>query len=282
MNADSLLFLSRLHRADDRVALVVIARPSGRVRQRIVRVADLVSRRWQGWLAHVNGRESCDLYVSVNPLQAAARGRTKADIAEVRHAFLDVDHEGEVVRGCLGSHATIPPPMVVVDSSPGKLQAIWRVVGASADDVEAIQRGLVGEFGGDPAATDVTRVCRLPGFLNWKYSPPVLVTATWGPLVYVGGGTFPRVDAVVSPMRTPKPRRRDGRLSQSERDWRAVRLALARGVDAAVLIDALAQSRPDKRDAVDYAQRTVRQVLDRALRPRPLRHVLKCHANNLD
>lgn len=179
-SSDAVCFLTRLHRTDDRVALVAIARPSGHVRQRIVTVAELVTRQWQRWLAHANGPERCDVYISVNPLRADARGRTKADIAEARHVFIDVDHDGDAVRALLSSHPTIPPPMVVVDSSPGKLQAIWCVTDASADDVEAIQRGLVMEFGGDPAATDVTRVCRVPGYLNWKYAPPAPATAAWG------------------------------------------------------------------------------------------------------
>ncbi len=257
------IFLRRLHRADDRVALVAIARPSGRVRQRLLHVEELLSRRSHAWLAHLN-RKGCDLYVSVNPLRPDARGRTKADVAAPRHVFLDVDHDGDAVRARLLTHPSLPP-LVLIDSSPGKCQAIWRVRDVSVDDVEVIQRGLVWEFGGDPAATDVTRVCRLPGYLNWKYTPPVLVTAKWGPLVEVDGSAFPRSDAFVGAMSTRTARRREGPKSQSERDWRAVRLALARGVSPEALIEALARSRQEKRDSVGYARRTVERA--RSARP---------------
>lgn len=257
-------FLSRLHRPDDRVALVVIARPSGRVRQRLVRLQELLSRRSRAWLAHLNAEGRCDLYISVNPLRPGARGRTKADVAAPRHVFLDVDHDGDAVQVRLLTHASLPPPLVIIDSSTVRFQAIWRVRDVSVEEVEAIQRGLVREFGGDPAATDVTRVCRLPGYLNWKYSPPAPVTATWGPMVEADCGAFPRAGAVGGATCMPVPCRRDGPLSQSERDWRAVRLALARGVVPEVLIEALARSRPDKRNRYVYATRTVLRAMSLA------------------
>ncbi len=184
-------FLLRLHRAEDRVALVIIARPSGVVWQRLTTVAKLTSPRWQAWLRHLNGAEHCDLFVSVNPLRVDARTRTKSDIADARHVFLDVDGDGDAVLARVHAHPSIPPPLVVVYSSPGRFQALWRVAGATSDDVEAIQRGLVAAFNGDVAATDVTRVCRLPGYLTWKRSPPVIVAAAFTDAAIWATSRFP-------------------------------------------------------------------------------------------
>jgi DNA primase RepB-like protein len=41
----------------------------------------------------------------------------------------------------------------------------------SPDEAERLQRAMAREFGGDPAATDSTRVLRLPRFYNKKYEP---------------------------------------------------------------------------------------------------------------
>lgn len=41
--------------------------------------------------------------------------------------------------------------------------------------VEAINRGLAKSVGGDLCATDAARILRLPGTMNWKYTPPRLV-----------------------------------------------------------------------------------------------------------
>ncbi len=35
-----------------------------------------------------------DIYISMNPVKADARGRTKTDIAAIRHIYLDLD-QGE-------------------------------------------------------------------------------------------------------------------------------------------------------------------------------------------
>lgn len=182
--------------------------------------------------------------------------------------FLDVDGDGDAVLARVHAHPGIPPPLVVLYSSPGRFQAVWRVAGATSDDVEAIQRGLVAAFNGDVAATDVTRVCRLPGYLNWKHSPPAIVAAAFTDTAIWATSRFPRpgpMDASL-PGGVVRRRTRCAALSQSELDWRAVRLALARGVDPDQLACELAQARRDKRRPADYAHRTVTRARARARR----------------
>jgi hypothetical protein len=44
-------------------------------------------------------------------------------------------------------------------------------------EAETLQRAMVSEFGGDPSATDSTRVLRVPNFVNRKYETQHLVEA---------------------------------------------------------------------------------------------------------
>ena len=61
-------------------------------------------------------------------------------------------------------------------------QRIWRADGLRQSEAEELLRGLAQRFGGDPAATDSTRVFRLPGFNNKKYKENFLVELAAGTL----------------------------------------------------------------------------------------------------
>ena len=63
----------------------------------------------------------------------------------------------------------VPKPNYVLTSSPEKFQIAWRVEGTTLEEAEALLHIVPREFGGDPAATDATRLLRLPGFANKKY-----------------------------------------------------------------------------------------------------------------
>lgn len=106
----------------------------------------------------------------MNSLKPEAQGRTKADIASIRHPYLDRD--AEAALSSLQSRQGTPEPNRILDTSRGKLQVVWKVERFTLADAESLQQGLAGEFGADPAATDAARVRRLPGFLNHKYEPP--------------------------------------------------------------------------------------------------------------
>ena len=71
----------------------------------------------------------------------------------------------------------IPAPNFVLDTSPGKHQVVWKVTGFEPEEAEALLRDLSNQFDGDPAATDSTRVLRLPGFANRKLSEEFIVQA---------------------------------------------------------------------------------------------------------
>ena len=112
------------------------------------------------------------------------------------------------------------------------------------NEAETLQKAMVTEFGGDPAATDSSRVLRLPGFQNKKYQRDHQVEA------YPGSDqtyTLPdfriRADDRQSETRTPDEIKKLGRkttaITQSERDWAYVKHHLSRGEVPERLVDAL-------------------------------------------
>jgi len=154
----------------------------------------------------------------------------------------------------------IPEPNYVINSSPDKWQVIWKVEGCGKEQAEEINRGMVRETGADPAATDVARVLRLPGFYNHKYGHPHLVTVESRSNRATSPEQLPQfpTDVQRDSTRTlgSSAGHRDG-ITQSERDWAYVKRSLARGTDPTTLMEELRLRRADKSDPADYARRTV-------------------------
>ena len=59
-------------------------------------------------------------------------------------------------------------PQIVVESSPGKAHYYFLTKGLGLNDFKPIQGRLIEEYGSDPAAHDLPRVMRLPGFYHNK------------------------------------------------------------------------------------------------------------------
>lgn len=154
--------------ATDWLAVVVRNRETGETVQRITTAQQIASSEFQSWLRYKNAHGS-DIYLSLNTLREHAHGRTKSDLKNIRHLYLDLDEEGQRRLATIYQDAGVPHPNYVLHTSPEKYQVIWRVEGISQNDAEDLLRGLSRRYGGDPAATDATRVFRLPGFNNKKY-----------------------------------------------------------------------------------------------------------------
>jgi hypothetical protein len=157
--------------ASDRLAIVLKNNRASSVIQRIATAETIRSDDFQAWLRHQNGRQY-EVYISMNALQPAARGRTKADVALIRHIYLDFDENGNDAVRQLFDRQDLPEPSHVINTSPDKWQVTWRVEGFTKDQAEHLQQGLARETRADPAATDCARVL---GFYNHKYARPHLV-----------------------------------------------------------------------------------------------------------
>jgi len=170
-------YVNENFKPDDWLAVVAINRQSGETVQRISPARHITSPDYQRWLRYLNASGS-DVYGSLNTFQEHSRGRTKADLKEIRHLYLDLDEDGAHKCEAIRHDRAVPGPNYVLNTSPGKFQVIWRVEGIDQDQAEAMLRTLAQRFGGDPAATDSTRVFRLPGFNNKKYAEDFEVRVT--------------------------------------------------------------------------------------------------------
>ena len=249
----------------DRLAVLVRNRHRGETLQRITTAGKIMEPAFQDWLHFKNDREGFDVYVGMNPLKPGARSRTKDDILSIRHLYVDLDHEGPTSLAAIEQSNLVPRPNYVLTTSANKFQVVWRVADISQEHAEALLRAMARRFGADPAATDSTRILRLPGFLNRKYEEDILVKAEERtdrvnhPLDF--RIRIEHVESSYEPARRVPAMRssRDARpLSQSEHDWAFAKRALARGAEPEEVIRSIVQFREgDKHDVLDYARRTV-------------------------
>jgi hypothetical protein len=238
-----------------------------------------VEPAFQEWMHFKNEKESCDIYVGMNTLKPEARTRTKEDIQTIRHLYVDIDHDGPAALAKIQQSNLVPSPNYTVNTSPDKFQVVWRVENISPEQAEVLQRAMARKFGSDPAATDSTRVLRVPGFLNRKYDTEFWVHAEkHSDRVYNLHDFRLRTEPIESDFRprhhSQAPASSESRpLSQSEHDWAFAKRALARGDDPEVVIQRIADYRSDGKDDPNYyARHTVMKAqaaLDSAAKKAP-------------
>jgi hypothetical protein len=258
MNDTAQEFLARCFAPGDTIALLLRNESTATTQQRIVPLERALAPRYRAWLAHEN-HSGANIYVAANPLLPGSRKRTKDCIASVRHLYIDIDVNGEARLAALRASELVPEPTMIVSTSAGKYQVLWRVEDFDFYKQEMTLKLLALAFHGDISCTDCNRVLRIPGFKNCKYDPAQLVTVE-----YVSDATYQPDDfhlyvlreACMIPRIPQQPIRRD-MLTNSEHDWAWVSRGLASGKDAVALTLELASRRPDKPNPTYYAQRTV-------------------------
>ena len=175
------------------------------------------------------------VFVAVN--ETDGNGRCKENIKRVRAVFQEDD------TGYRGSFPL--EPSMVVESSPGRFHRYWLVADQwSADDhgradFNHVMERMIKSYGSDPGAKDISRVLRVPGFVNRKRSEPFLVR-----IVNLAGRrysrrqiveAFPAVPRIVRPIRQWQPRTDDDRrirnalahINADDRDiWLRIGMAL--------------------------------------------------------
>jgi hypothetical protein len=246
----------------DRVAVLLRNRTSEEVIQRIASAEKIAAPDFQQWLKERN-RAGYDIYIGMNTLKDGAYSRTKRDIHEIRHVYLDIDYRGPETLKAIHNSDEVPKPNFVLDTSPGKHQVVWKVEGATPQEAEELQQRMAHEFGADFAATDASRVLRLPGFANRKHDAECLVRVTKHSDKMHNIRDFKIASGPAKGERTPEQKQpRSGHapetLTQSERDWAYAKRALARGDDPEEIIRRIADYRADeKHDPEYYARHTV-------------------------
>ena len=256
-------YISDNFKPSDRIAVLVLNRNLGETTQRITTAQKAASPEFQAWLRYKNAN-GADIYVGMNPLKQDASTRTKDDIETIRHLYLDLDHDGTAGLEAIKNSDLVPQPNYVLNTSPDKFQVIWKVEGIAPGEAEDLQRAMVSEFAGDPAATDSTRVLRLPGFANKKYDQDFYVQARLESTqtYHIRDFKVP-IDSQDAPRLQNEETARNHRvpgstLTQSEHDWAYAKRALTRGDDPDLVTRRIADYRSDdKPDPNYYARHTV-------------------------
>lgn len=250
----------------DRIAMLALNRSLGEVLQRVTSAKKASSPEFQAWLRYKNATGS-DIYIGMNPLRKHASTRTKEDIQSIRHVYLDLDHGGQEALNSVEHSKVVPRPSYVLTSSPGKFQIVWKVEGVGLREAEDLLRAMARECGGDPAATDATRVLRLPGFANKKYETNFFVEVRKeSAQIYCLRDFKLNIDSQDSPGYSDHERAKRASssraiLSQSEHDWAFAKRALARGEPLEQVIRRIAQYRAGfKSNPLYYARHTVMKL----------------------
>ena len=254
--------------SSDRLAVVLVDRRAESVIQRIAAAEKIAEQDFQAWLRHKNAN-GYEVYISMNALARNATGRTKADVEHIRHLYLDFDDDGTAAVGRLLARRDLPRPNYLINTSADKWQVVWKVQGFDKEHAERFQRALSRQMGADPAATDCSRVLRLPGFVNHKYDSRVWIGVHVNTRETYGRERFPKLpvaergDHFAPPSKNRNLRNGPPKLSQSERDWAYAKRALARGEPEDAVVSAIASYRRyDKHNPQYYAELTVRKALD--------------------
>lgn len=167
-------YVFALHKPNDHVAMLVRNRSQQQTMQRILPAETIASAPFQSWL-HEQNLSGADIFIGMNPVREGSRNRTKEQIREIRHAYLDLDEEAGASLQAIRTSGDVPSPNFVLDTSPGRHQVVWRVEGLDASQAGTLLRALASQYCGDPAATDISRLLRLPGFTNRKYNEAFVV-----------------------------------------------------------------------------------------------------------
>jgi RepB DNA-primase from phage plasmid len=259
-------YVLALHSAQARVAVLVLNRARRQTTQRILAAEEIASPPFLAWLAEQN-QSGADIFLGMNPIRADRFARSKEDIGEIRHVYLDLDENAGASLDAIRTTGEVPTPNFVLDTSPEKHQVMWRVEDLDQAQAESLLRSLANQFRGDLAATDISRVLRVPGFRNQKYAEHFEVRALQqtDQIYHLRDfAVYPESsDALRSLADTHRSPRhlRAGHSSQSEADWAYAKRALARGDPPEEVIRHIADYRADdKADPDYYARLTVHKA----------------------
>jgi hypothetical protein len=89
----SVSYLRDNFNVEDRIAVVLLNKRSGAVLQRVTPIERVVAPEYQAWLRHMNAQKY-EVYISMNTLKDRTYRRTKADVDQIRHVYLDFDEDG--------------------------------------------------------------------------------------------------------------------------------------------------------------------------------------------
>ncbi len=173
------------------------------------RYANLTRRRVEKLLPQLQEKneEGAAIYIARNEFNGH---RELGTISRVRGVHADMDDvSAPQLAGLIG----LLHPSIVVESSPDRYQLYWQLSDGELlepAEAKAINQCLASRHGADPAAVDVARLLRLPGFKHMKYRSQgrtPMVTAVCHGIAYTAEEirrAFPPV--LIAKGITPSPR----------------------------------------------------------------------------
>lgn len=264
-------FLSLVYPSEaSRVALCLIPPDKGRPEHRFCRVSEV--GKYLGYCRYRNAHK-WGIYITPSVLKPRVGARTKeCFLPHQRILYLDCDQPD-----CLQQiKDRYPYPTLVVRTSKGRHQVYWKLDGhVTVAEQERLMSAMAVDIGADKAATDVSRVLRIPSFWNRKPDRNNTVDIVFTRNHAVSYRSLSQSLSLemeqghTSPTISTQPRRRvlghaqrgsgiGGKgISQSERDWSEVHRRLALGGDPNEIKKWLEQERQDKPNPRYYANRTV-------------------------
>lgn len=275
-------YTSLLYNQTDRIALCLIRGQA--VQHRFLAVKDigkfipfLQAMNCQGW----------NIYITPSVMKAGVKNRTKDSfMPEQDVVFVDADNKQAMEK----VRAKYPYPTLVVKTSIGHYHIYWKLdEKISIEKQEDIMKFLARDIGADPAATDVSRVLRLPGF--WHKSKDNTVDIVFSRAEKVNYKSFrsalpfqvipaPPNNCTRSGIGVCGVQRRDvyvsdivGRdgeklvfVSKSEEDWYLVNSWLRQGISRKECIERLKERRAGEKKNIDYyASYTVKNAIKKTL-----------------
>src|SRR4051812_31126393 len=171
-------FIRTGYEPEDWIAVFLKSYATGRVAQRVGPVSLVVSTRFQEWLRREN-KGLANVYVSVNAVRPGQLTRRRRAICDIRHVFVEADHDGAEVVKTIDGRPDLPTPSYLLHSSPNRVHVFWRASGFRTSQAERLQKRLAQELRTDSAATPVSQMTRLPGFVNHKHRNPHLITVDY-------------------------------------------------------------------------------------------------------
>lgn len=134
-------------------------------------------------------------------------GHEDAEITRINAQFVECDSRTLEEQTAAIEAFKLPPSLVV--RTRKSLHCYWLVKGAKVEDFRRVQKGLILQFGGDPACVNESRVFRLPGFNHCKTDPVMVECVKFSPeLLYTQARLMEALPAVpVEPAAvTPAPK----------------------------------------------------------------------------
>ncbi len=134
-------YVRELFGPEDNAAILARNRSTGHTVQTIAKAETIASPDIQSWLAGQSA-SGYDVFLGMNPIKDGAFSRTKGNIKDIRHVYLDLDRKGDEALEAIRHSTEVPAPNYVLDTSPGKHQVVWKVSGFNQDEAESLLHNL--------------------------------------------------------------------------------------------------------------------------------------------